>query len=61
MFGDSEIFLKIAAEILEDFSLEEILELNNLSEEDVLAILIENGHVDYPTGYFTGLEGTGSD
>lgn len=61
MFGDSEIFLKIAAEILEDFSLEEILELNNLTEEDVLSILIENGHVDYPTGYFRRLEGESED
>lgn len=38
--------------LLEDFSFEEILEFNDLTEEDVLEILIDRGLVTEPERYF---------
>ena len=34
--------------ILEVYSLTEILELNDLTDEDVLLVLVEEGHVKLP-------------
>lgn len=39
---------EIAEELLLDFSLEELLEMNDLEEETVLSILIEQGLVTEP-------------
>ena len=50
MFGDSEYELDVARSVLELFSLSEILELNDITEEEVLALLIGRGHVTQPEG-----------
>lgn len=42
----------LAEEILRDFSLEEILEMNDLTEEEVLSVLIDRGLVNEPERYF---------
>lgn len=34
--------------VLETYSLEEIMELNDLTDYDVLSILVEEGHVSLP-------------
>lgn len=51
MFGDRD-FSKLIERILEDFSFLEILELNDLTEEDVLVALMERGMLLYPEVYF---------
>jgi hypothetical protein len=43
---------QMAEEILKDFKLEEVLEMNDLTEEDVLEILLENGLINEPERYF---------
>lgn len=49
---DKEYYDLQAEEILLDFTLEEILEMNSLSEEDVLSILLEQGMINQPERYF---------
>lgn len=46
MFGDTEIFNLIAEKMLDDFSLEDILEANDLSDVEALAVLIREGLID---------------
>jgi len=40
--------LAFLSNILETYSLEEILELNDLTTEDVLELLVEEGYVTLP-------------
>ena len=47
MFGDDE-FEDLVEELLASFTLDEILEMNNLSDEDVLKILIREGQIGEP-------------
>lgn len=42
------IEVTLAEVLLKDFTLSEILEMNNLTEEDVLQILVEGGLIDQP-------------
>jgi len=52
MFGDTERYRRIAEELLEDYSLEDILELNDLSEVEVLEYLIGAGLIYEPEWEF---------
>ncbi len=52
MFGDRD-FSSLIEKVLKDFSFEEILEMNDLTEEDVLVILMGQGMLLYPEVYFT--------
>lgn len=52
MFGDLTYEENLAEHILKDFCLEEILEMNDLPEHLVLAILIRNGVIDQPERFF---------
>ncbi len=47
MFGDPEL-RSLARELLEDFTLEELLEMNDLDDVDVIEILIRGGHLTQP-------------
>jgi hypothetical protein len=44
--------MELAEEMLRDFELWEILELNDLQEKEVLKLLIENGLINVPERYF---------
>lgn len=46
MFGDSHISEDLAEELLERISFEQLLEINDLTEVDVIARLIELGLID---------------
>ena len=46
-FGDNSVLSQIAEEMLCVMELEEILDINDLTQEDALEILIAGGHVDY--------------
>lgn len=49
MFKDvSEKILEEVESALETYSFEDILELNDLTVEEALTILIENGYVELP-------------
>lgn len=52
MFGDSEFEAEVAAELLSLFDFMEVLEMNDLSEQDVLEILIGGGYVTQPERFF---------
>jgi len=52
MFGELEWEADIARELLSDFTFDEILQLNDLTYEDILEILIGGGHVVEPERYF---------
>lgn len=43
---------EITENLLIDFPFSEILELNDLTEEDVLLLLVQKGYVIYPERYF---------
>lgn len=57
MFGDTEIYDQIAERLLETYTLEEMLEMNDLTPEDVLSILIERGYIGEPSRDIAELEG----
>lgn len=38
----------LAERLLKDFTLEEIMEYNDLTEEDVLTVLVEGGYIGEP-------------
>lgn len=61
MFGDFSVYEEIAEALLSDFTLEELLELNNLTELEVLSILVEGGHVGQPERYFERGQGESED
>jgi len=61
VFGDFSVYEEIAEALLSDFTLEELLELNNLTELEVLSILIEGGHVGQPERYFEQGQGESED
>lgn len=48
MFGDNNTTHELIDELLSLFTLEEILEMNDLSEEEVLLILLEGGMIGEP-------------
>jgi hypothetical protein len=54
MFGDDEWGdrLSHALELLAIFTFDEILEMNDLTEQEVLAVLIANGELTQPERFF---------
>lgn len=56
MFADTEIFNDISEELLSLFDMEEILEMNNLTNHEVICILLEGGHLGYPRDIIDGLQ-----
>lgn len=52
MFGDSPTLGLRAEELLKDFTLEELLEMNNLTEQEVIELLLEAGLINDPERYF---------
>lgn len=49
MFGENTNTYDLIEELLELFSLEEIFDINDLTSEDVLRILLEGGHLGEPS------------
>ena len=47
-----EYYFKLSEEMLKDFTLEEILELNDLTDEQVLELLLNSGVISEPERYF---------
>jgi hypothetical protein len=58
MFGDDKYILTLSEQILLDFTLEEILIMNDLTDDQVLAILIDGGLVGEPKSMFEKFEFT---
>lgn len=56
MFGDDDVPRGLAEILLEDFSLEELLEMNNLTHEELIAHLLETGFLSEPHGYIEDYE-----
>lgn len=50
MFGDNDKTRKLAEFLLEMFSIEDILEMNEMTTEDVLVFLLEHGMFSEPSG-----------
>lgn len=48
MFGDNSLTSDLIEELLGLFTFEDLLELNDLSEEDVLRVLLEGGYIGEP-------------
>lgn len=48
MFGDNRGTYELIEELLSLHTLEELFEMNDLSEEDVLRILLEGGYLGEP-------------
>lgn len=48
---------RLTEALLMSFTMTEILELNDLTEEDVLTILIEGGHIGEPERIVAAFEG----
>lgn len=48
MFGDNRGTYDLIEELLSLHTLEELFEMNDISEEDVLRILLEGGHIGEP-------------
>jgi hypothetical protein len=48
MFGDTDRYEDMAEQLLEDIDFLDILEMNNLTELEVLAFLIQEGMIKYP-------------
>lgn len=61
MFGEDEYTTKLTEELLETFTLEEILELNDLTEHEVVAILIRGGHIGAPEHLIELFEGSSTE
>lgn len=61
MFGDDLEFDEVVAELLEEFSLEDILEMNDLTDAAALIILIRGGHISEPERIFDKLNQEGND
>lgn len=62
MFGDTDIYEDIAEFLLEMYDLEDILEMNNLTDVDALALLIEGGSIGHPRAVLDRLQSeTGHD
>lgn len=56
MFGDSDFEERLAEALLSDFDFLEILELNDLSDQEVLEILIRGGYISQPENYISQIE-----
>lgn len=56
MFGDSEFEERLAEALLSDFEFSDILELNDLSDQEVLEILIRGGYISQPETYINQFE-----
>jgi len=52
MFGDDKWAASVAEDLLSSFELDELLELNDLTEHEALSILIEAGFIVQPERYF---------
>lgn len=61
MFGDDRYFNDMAELLLTLMSFEELLEMNNLTEDEVLTILLEGGYIGEPSRVLDGQEGEGTD
>lgn len=48
MFGDNRLTWDLADELLSMFTLDEILEMNDITETEVLKILLEGGCIGEP-------------
>lgn len=48
MFGEDQVFADIAEELLELYDLEEILELNDVTHEELIETLLRLGRISYP-------------
>lgn len=48
MFGDNRLTKELISELLSEFSLEEIFEMNDITEDEVLLILLQGGHLGEP-------------
>lgn len=55
MFGDDETIIAIAEEMLSDIELADILEMNDLTDLEVLTILISGGYIGQPERYLLGV------
>lgn len=53
MFGDTEKYKELAESALELFDLEELLEMNDLDDVSVVALLISRGLIDTYDDYET--------
>jgi hypothetical protein len=60
VFNEDAYCLTLSEELLENFTLSEIFELNDLKDEDVLSILIRGGHIGEPSVVIERFEGTSS-
>lgn len=60
MFGDDD-FEDLIDELLLDVGFNEVLEMNDLSEADVLRILIRGGHLGEPERVFSRYETESAD
>ena len=56
MFGDNDNTWGLASLLLEMFTLEELLERNDLSEEELLVHLLETGFIVEPRSIIEGYE-----
>ena len=56
MFGDNRRTYELIEELLDLFSLEEIFDINDLTTEEVLRILLEGGHLGEPSYVLTKYE-----
>lgn len=57
MFGENPVIANLAEELLRGFTLEELLEMNDLTEEFVLEYLIVGGHIAEPERIIARFEG----
>src|SRR5690606_2931186 len=56
VFGDNRRTYELIEELLDLFSLEEIFDINDLTTEEVLRILLEGGHLGEPSYVLTKYE-----
>ena len=54
MFNEDRVIEEIAERLLADFTLEEILEFNDLTELELMTRLISIGLINEPERYFEG-------
>lgn len=61
MFRDDTLAEEIAEDMLADYELSEILEMNDLTDVETLSILIQRGFIGFPERYLDRLEGETED
>lgn len=57
MFGENHVIANLAEELLRSFTLEELLEMNDLTEEFVVEYLIAGGQIAEPERIIARFEG----